>query len=59
MACKARWARVIIPVPAAVLQSLAGTADGMWFIAPDTQTDRLTYDGPYQSQIMFTTYPAA
>ena len=27
----------------------------MWFIAPDTQTDRLTYDGPYQSQIMFTT----
>ncbi len=41
-----------------VTQGSAGTADGMWFIAPDTVTDRLSYDGAYQSQIMFTTDPS-
>ena len=50
------------PVPGTecgvVTQGLAGTADGMWFIAPDTLTDHLSYEGAYQSQIMFTTDPS-
>lgn len=50
------------PVPGTscgvVTEGLAGTADGMWFIGQDTITDHLTYDGAYQSQIMFSTDPS-
>ncbi len=50
------------PVPGTtcgvVTEGLSGTADGMWFISQDTQTDHLTYDGSYQSQIMFSTDPS-
>lgn len=35
-----------------------GTADGMWFIAQNTQVDHLVLDGPYQSQIMFSLDPS-
>ncbi|HUW79220.1 MAG TPA: hypothetical protein VMV52_10800 [Candidatus Nanopelagicaceae bacterium] len=38
-----------------VTEGQLGTADGMWFISPTTETDRLTYDGAYQSQIMLST----
>lgn len=38
-----------------ISQGVPGTADGMWFINPITETDRLTWDGFYQSQIMFST----
>lgn len=41
-----------------VTQGIEGTADGMWFISPDTQTDHLAYDGAYQSQIMFSVDPS-
>jgi hypothetical protein len=41
-----------------VTEGIEGTADGMWFISPDTQTDHLTYDGAYQSQIMFSVDPS-
>ncbi len=41
-----------------VNQGLAGTADGMWFVSPDTKTDQLTWDGFYQSQIMLHTDPS-
>jgi hypothetical protein len=37
-----------------VTQGVIGSADGMWFISPETKTDVLTFDGPYQSQIMLT-----
>ncbi|MEI9907359.1 MAG: hypothetical protein WDO06_05080 [Actinomycetota bacterium] len=37
-----------------VSQGDVGTADGMWFISPTTETDHLVYDGFYQSQIMLT-----
>jgi len=44
------------PVPGTtcgvVQQGKLGTAQGMWFFSQDTKTDALTYDGPYQSQIM-------
>lgn len=50
------------PVPGTtcgvVTEGLSGTADGMWFISPDTQTDHLTLDGFYQSQIMLSTDPS-
>ncbi|MBI3430230.1 MAG: hypothetical protein HY050_09310 [Actinobacteria bacterium] len=50
------------PVPGTkcgvVSQGTSGTADGMWFISPETETDRLTYDGQYQSQIMFSVDPS-
>lgn len=50
------------PVPGTtcgvVREGLVGTADGMWFISQDTQTDHLSYDGSYQSQIMFSTDPS-
>lgn len=50
------------PVPGTtcgvVTEGLSGTADGMWFINQDTQTDHLSYDGSYQSQIMFSTDPS-
>lgn len=36
-----------------ISQGVSGTADGMWFFSPETQNDRLTYEGAYQSQIMF------
>ena len=38
-----------------ISEGVAGTAEGMWFISPNTLTDVLSFDGPYQSQIMFTT----
>jgi hypothetical protein len=38
-----------------VNQGIVGTADGMWFKGPDTKTDVLSYDGFYQSQILFYT----
>ena len=38
-----------------ISEGIAGTAQGMWFISAKTQTDDLVLDGPYQSQIMFTT----
>lgn len=41
-----------------VTEGVEGTADGMWFISPETQTDHLTYDGAYQSQIMFSIDPS-
>lgn len=41
-----------------VTEGLPGTADGMWFASQSTQTDHLTYDGAYQSQIMFSTDPS-
>lgn len=50
------------PVPGTscgvVTEGLDGTADGMWFISKDTETDHLAYDGAYQSQIMFSTDPS-
>lgn len=50
------------PVPGTscgvVTEGLPGTADGMWFIGPDTQTDHLSLDGFYQSQIMLSTDPS-
>ena len=50
------------PVPGTtcgvVTEGIEGTADGMWFISPDTQTDHLAYDGAYQSQIMFSVDPS-
>ena len=50
------------PVPGTscgvVNQGLAGTADGMWFVSPTTNTDQLTWDGFYQSQIMLHTDPS-
>ena len=50
------------PVPGTscgvVTEGLAGTADGMWFISSDTQTDHPNLDGFYQSQIMFSTDPS-
>lgn len=50
------------PVPGTtcgvVTEGIEGTADGMWFISPDTQTDHLAYDGAYQSQIMLSTDPS-
>ena len=42
----------------AISQGVVGTADGMWFISESTQTDRLLYDGAYQSQIMFVVDPS-
>ena len=36
-----------------ITQGTVGTSDGIWFISEGTQADRLTYDGAYQSQIMF------
>lgn len=48
------------PVPGTgcgtVSQGTSGTAQGMWFL-PGAIVDALTYDGPYQSQIMLTTDP--
>lgn len=48
------------PVPGTgcggVTQGAAGTAHGMWFL-PGATIDALTYDGPYQSQILLTTDP--
>ncbi|HUW88398.1 MAG TPA: hypothetical protein VMW30_08510 [Candidatus Paceibacterota bacterium] len=41
-----------------VTEGVEGTADGMWFISPNTKTDHLTYDGAYQSQIMFSVDPS-
>jgi hypothetical protein len=41
-----------------ISQGVKGTADGMWFISESTQTDRLLYDGAYQSQIMFVVDPS-
>ena len=38
-----------------ITEGILGTADGMWFSSATTQTDQLVLDGPYQSQIMFTT----
>lgn len=50
------------PVPGTtcgvVTEGEPGTADGMWFIGQDTITDHLSYDGAYQSQIMFSTDPS-
>lgn len=50
------------PVPGTscgvVTQGVEGTVDGMWFLSTDTQTDHLTYDGAYQSQIMFSVDPS-
>ena len=49
------------PVPGTscgiVTEGLSGTADGMWFISPNTPTDHLSWDGFYQSQIMLSTDP--
>ena len=46
------------PIPGtlcgSISEGISGTAQGMWFISANTITDQLTYDGPYQSQIMFT-----
>lgn len=36
-----------------VNQGQAGTVDGLWFATPNTKVDQLTWDGFYQSQIMF------
>ena len=41
-----------------ISQGTIGTADGMWFVSEGTQTDRLTYDGAFQSQIMFSIDPS-
>lgn len=41
-----------------ISQGVAGTADGMWFIGESTENDRLTYEGAYQSQIMFSIDPS-
>jgi hypothetical protein len=51
------------PVPGTtcgeISQGVPNTADGMWFISENTQTDHLVLDGAYQSQIMFTTDPSS
>ena len=50
------------PVPGTtcgvVTEGLVGTADGMWFISPNTETDHLAIEGAYQSQIMLTVDPS-
>ena len=47
------------PIPGtscgAISEGVSGTAEGMWFFAASTMNDVLSFDGPYQSQIMFTT----
>ncbi len=49
------------PVPGTacgtISQGRSGTAEGMWFL-PGAAVDVMTYDGPYQSQIMLTMDPA-
>ena len=51
------------PVPGTtcgeISQGVPNTADGMWFISENTQTDNLVIDGAYQSQIMFSTDPSS
>jgi hypothetical protein len=50
------------PIPGttcgSISQGVVGTADGMWFISETTLNDHVTYDGAYQSQIMFSVDPS-
>jgi len=50
------------PIPGtscgAINQGVVNTVDGIWFIAENTPLDNLTYEGPYQSQIMFSADPS-
>lgn len=41
-----------------ISQGVVGTADGMWFVNENTENDRLTLDGAYQSQVMFSIDPS-